>query len=665
MGNITNIIGGAFEPQIQSVAESPQVQIIREMQHNNIQPPDDIIMDGQIHRFRSGTKGKGGHGDKTGWYVFFNSGIVAGTFGCWRAGVEIHFKANIGRTLTVQEEMAFTRRMSEAKALRDAEIAKSRESSASIVETIWNEGTHATKEHGYLVKKNIKPHGARVTGDGRLMLPLLDTEGKISSIQYISVDGDKKYHPSGATGERFWSLGDETNTIYIAEGFATAATIHEVTGKKTIIAYSASNLVNVTKIMVEQYPKHEIVIVADNDDSGTGLKFAYQARDKFGVKVIAPPILGDANDYFNAGGDLSLLLAPHLDDWLVSADDFSNQPAPISWLVKGWVQDKSLVMVHGPSGGGKTFLVLDWCMSIASSCSDWFGNKAKDGQVVYLAGEGHHGLRGRIAAWKQHNNIKSLDMWLSKAGCDLNTLEGYNKVLSNLKALSIAPTIIVVDTLHRFLLGDENSSQDAKTMLDACSALIQEFNCTVLLVHHTGVSEESQHRARGSSAWRGALDIEVSVVPSKNGSPIEIVQRKSKDAELVKTLYCELKTIPIDGWLDEDGLPVKSAVIEQVEAPVEGKKDSKLSKYIKLLSDSFEHCGAELIDGFCYFSKSALMEYLVNIMGYSENTAKDYMFPSRDGKFINELISAQIIEPFNHGFLLKDAAINASILLRN
>ena len=50
-------------------------------------------------------------------------------------------------------------------------------------------------------------------------------------------------------------------------------------------------------------------------------------------------------------------------------------------------------------------------------------------------------------------------------------------------------------------------------MLNACNGLMKEFDCSVLLVHHTGVSEEAQHRARGSSAWRGALDVEISVVP--------------------------------------------------------------------------------------------------------------------------------------------------------
>ena len=260
----------------------------------------------------------------------------------------------------------------------------------------------------------------------------------------------------------------------------------------------------------------DIVIVADNDASGVGQKYAEQACAKHGARMIMPPISGDANDYVQAGNDLAGLINPPKNEWLIPADAFCAQPAPISWRIKNWVQDQALIMVHGPSGGGKTFVVLDWCLSMASGKPEWAGHKVKPGAVVYLAGEGHHGLRSRVAAWKHHHQAGSLNMWLSKDGCDLNTAEGYQRVSENMKALPNAPAVIVVDTLHRFLLGDENSAQDAKTMLDACNGLMREFNCSVILVHHTGVSDEAQHRARGSSAWRGALDIEVSIVPSKD-----------------------------------------------------------------------------------------------------------------------------------------------------
>jgi hypothetical protein len=109
---------------------------------------------------------------------------------------------------------------------------------------------------------------------------------------------------------------------------------------------------------------------------------------------------------------------------------------------------------------------------------------------------------------------------------------------------------------------------------------------------HTGVSEEAQHRARGSSAWRGALDIEVSIVPSKNGSPMEIIQRKSKDAELAKTVYVRLEQVQIPGWKDEDDQPVTSAVISQEDAPVSEKKlGGKIDSHRKTFENAWWSSG--------------------------------------------------------------------------
>lgn len=354
------------------------------------------------------------------------------------------------------------------------------------------------------------------------------------------------------------------------------------------------------------------------------------------------------------------------DDWLVSADAFSEAPAPISWLIKGWLQDSALMMVHGPSGGGKTFVVLDMCLRLAAGMADWMGRKVRPADVVYLAGEGHHGLRGRIAAWKHYHGCKLLSMWLSRAGVDLNTPEGFVKALQQIRKLPRKPRLIIVDTLHRFLAGDENSAQDAKTMLDACAALMREFECSVLLVHHTGVSEEAQHRARGSSAWRGALDIEISVVPAKDGQPLQIVQRKSKDAELAQPIYASLQQVTIPGWVDEDGEPVTSAVITAVTAPVTApnKGGSKLNQHRRMFERAWWDSGAELRDGAPYVSRSAMLDYLTTKMGLSEASARIYCKPAAAGKPISALIDARMIEAMDHGWIVVDGAQAASMVLQ-
>ena len=405
----------------------------------------------------------------------------------------------------------------------------------------------------------------------------------------------------------------------------------------------------------------DIVIVADNDSSGVGMRYAEQASAKHGARIVSPPELGDANDYVANGGDLLSLLMPPKDNWLVPADDLSTQPSPIKWLIKGWIQEEALIMIHGPSGGGKTFMVLDQCLRIASGGGEWMGHKVKAGSVGYFAGEGHHGLRGRIAAWKQKHQIGKLNMWVSKSGCDLNTPSGYQRVREALLSLDERPSMIVFDTLHRFLLGDENSAQDTKSMLDACAALMMEFGCTVVLVHHTGVSAETQHRARGSSAWRGALDIEISVAPGDENKPMQISQKKSKDAELTLDVYATLEKIAITGWIDEDGDQVYSAVLSPTDAPVAIKKDSKLDAHRKLFEKVWFATGTEVREEMPYISRSAFMAKL-DADGWAKRTAENALKPSTTNGFVNLMEGGDVIKPFEHGWIMIDQ-VNASALI--
>jgi hypothetical protein len=581
--------------------------------------------------------------------------------------MEQTWRADIGRKLSQTEEMSHAKRLAEAKALRDAAIERQHQVASDTVEKIWTGAQAASAEHPYLQRKGIKVHGARITGDGRLVLPLYDADGTLSTLQYIDHEGGKLYHSGGQTGGKFWQIGslDEPGTIYVAEGFATAATIYEATNRPVVVAYSASNLVPVTGSLREKHgPTQEIVVVADNDASGVGQRYAEQASAKYGARMVMPPILGDANDYVQAGHDLASLLAPSVTDWLVPADEFSSQPSPISWLVKRWVQEQALVMVHGPSGGGKTFVVLDWCLRIASATPDWCGNRVKAGNVVYLAGEGHHGLKSRIAAWKHHHKAGKLSMWLSKHGCDLNTPVGYLKVVEHVRMLPDPPKVIVVDTLHRFLAGDENSAQDAKTMLDACSNLMLEFNCSVILVHHTGVSEEAQHRARGSSAWRGALDIEISVIPASPNQPMQLVQRKSKDAEIASPIYMDLQQVVIPSWYDEDNQPVTSAVPVQATAPAApSKKDSKIDAHRKMWENAWWASDAEVRDDRPYLSRSALKDKLA-ADGNAERTVRNMINPSYNDKLIGALIQSGMIEATEHGWTMVDETQASSMMMR-
>jgi len=650
MTDIKDIFGGPFIPENKHV-DPPEVQLADAMRNIGIAPPPNIQIDGQLHRFST----KGRKADDSGWYIVFPDEPMAGRFGCWRDQIDGVFRADVGRELTTAEHMAIVRRQAEAKKSRDAEREKKATVAASTVAKIWSEATGASSDHPYLARKGIAGHGARVTGDGRLLVPLFDQDGELSSLQYIS-ETEKRYHPGGSTKGCLWILGDiDGGPIFIAEGYATAATVHEISNHPCAIAYSANNLPLVVGHLRQKYgDQQELIIVADHDASNVGRNKADEASAKHGGRIVMPPDIGDANDYHMAGKDLSALLFPPSDDWLVPADEFSDQPAPIKWQVKHWLQSTALVMIHGPSGGGKTFFTLDQTLSVASKgvISDWFGHKVRPGNVVYLAGEGHHGLRGRVAAWKQHNNVPSLDMWISKAGCDLNIPAGYQKAVDAIRGLPEPPDIIVVDTLHRFLNGDENSAQDAKTMLDACAGLISEFGASVILVHHTGVSEEAQHRARGSSAWRGALDIEISVVPGKNDGSIQIVQRKSKDAEEAAPVYVDLQSVPISGWRDEDGEQVTSAVIVEGAEPIKPAKAQPVDKHKKTFEKAWFIGGAVIINDIPFVSRKVMEDFLSQ--SHTERAVKNMLNSSYNDRLIGMLNEQNLIEKSVSGWSIID-----------
>lgn len=642
---------------------APDRQLIIAISESGIQPPDYIVMDGNLHRFS--TTGK--KSDKTGWYVAYNGQVPAGAFGCWRLGVESTWRADIGRELTAVEQMQHAQRMREAKIAREKAEAERKANAAINAAQIWEISAIASDDHPYLLKKQIKNPGFKIANDGRLIAPLF-IDNEIVGLQYIDTDGKKMFMSGSKSGGAYWWLTGSNDVVYIAEGIATASSIHSVTGNTVIISFSANNLSNVASAIRQSIGAlTKMVIVADNDESGVGLKEANKAAEIAKAQVIQIPTIGDANDYVNEGNDLLALLKPPVNaqnSYLIDADEFSSNPIPIRWLIKGWAQRDALMMVHGPSGGGKTFAVLDIVLSIATGKDKWGDYKCRQGSIVYLAGEGHHGLRGRIAAWKRSTETQTFNsrFHISKAGTDLNTPDGYAMVRDAILGLPQQPDVIVVDTLHRFLLGDENSSQDAKTMLDACAGLMREFNCSVILVHHTGVNEESQHRARGSSAWRGALDIEISVVPGKDGGPMQLIQRKSKDAELAKPVWMQIETVELD-WIDEDGEQVKSAIAKIVadnEAPIKQEKENKsMSDARQCFESALIEFGRIDADDDLFLTDDAWSEWMLKSgkweSGNNRRTTKT--------RYKKALIEHRLISEKAHGFAVSNEDVFAGIRL--
>lgn len=231
---------------------------------------------------------------------------------------------------------------------------------------------------------------------------------------------------------------------------------------------------------------------------------------------------------------------PHTEDEspkqyeLVDADDLHLLPEP-SWLLEPFILDKSLNVLVGPSGTGKSFLTLDWSACLGSGLS-WYGHTTRPIRVVYVAAEGTGGLRKRRDAWKSARHVEHMPnvTFLPRA---VNLLESSSvaKLINSLEDVAIG--LLVIDTMARCMIGgDENTSKDVGKVIDNIDHIRRTLDCAIQLVHHTGWDEQ---RERGSSALRGASDIMLALRP--DGTSIKLDSLKSKDSEPFATYRLHLR----------------------------------------------------------------------------------------------------------------------------
>lgn len=241
-----------------------------------------------------------------------------------------------------------------------------------------------------------------------------------------------------------------------------------------------------------------------------------------------------------------------------------------SYIVKGVIPDEGLTAVWGPPKCGKSFLVSDIAFHVALGW-DWRGRKVKAGPVVYLAAEGAHGFRARIAAFRQERlgeEVAPVPFYLVPVTLDLigehvdligairETLGGNANHGSLLR-----PVLVVIDTLNRTLRGSENSDEDMSDYIKAADAIREAFSCAVVVVHHCGVEGT---RPRGHTSLSGAVDCQIAV--KKAQGVVTATVELMKDGQEGDAFGSLLRVVDVGE--DEDGDPITSCVIDPTEAVV-------------------------------------------------------------------------------------------------
>lgn len=258
---------------------------------------------------------------------------------------------------------------------------------------------------------------------------------------------------------------------------------------------------------------------------------------------------------------------------LLNLQQLADATKNVRWMVKTLIPADAMGMLFGASGTFKSFIALDLCLHVAHGLQ-WCGRKTAQGSVVYVAAEGGAGIYRRIAAWHKQRGLSIPDNFhVCTTPLLLTEEEQVSALRESIKAIPQPPTLVVVDTLSQTFSGDENSSTDVANYLRLLNTHLRAaFNCSVLVVHHTG--HAAAERPRGSSAITANLDFLLGCFrPNPEASAAQLEVIKQKDGDKLTAQYFEMQRQVLEK--DEDGDEVSSLVAEWHDA-VKAVKDSSL-----------------------------------------------------------------------------------------
>ena len=227
------------------------------------------------------------HGEKTdARYKVYSDGVISGYFKCWHCGIEDDFCSKKKNDISSAEWIVHNERLKGAKRQEELDTKKRYKECAQLARAIFSSAIEvdATQE-GYLSKKKVQSYGLKIVDKenehtksahcypGTLLIPCYNAENELVNLERIYSDASKgKYQKRPLTGaERsgaFYILGgitDQTRTVLIAEGYSTAAILHEALGYPTVITFNCGNIIAVVKLLREKYPAPHFLIAADDD----------------------------------------------------------------------------------------------------------------------------------------------------------------------------------------------------------------------------------------------------------------------------------------------------------------------------------------------------------------------------------------------------------------
>lgn len=284
------------------------------------------------------------------------------------------------------------------------------------------------------------------------------------------------------------------------------------------------------------------------------------------------------------------------DAFLEAADTLEGVDVPPrEWMVPDLIPHRTVSLLGGDGGTGKSLLALQLAMATATE-AEWIGRTVhRPGPAIYISAEDerdelHRRMASVCNATDTPFSALSNLLFRSLAGegailADLDRRSGKMRPTRLFKKLEVAiseasPSLVVLDTLADLHSGDQNDQSHARQFITLLRGLCVRHGCTVLLLAHpslTGIT--SGTGTGGSMAWNNSVRSRLYLRRTReNGQEID------PDARVLETMKSNYGRIGGEialRWRDGVFVPIS----EDDESELQVKAEML---FLRLLDDATE-----------------------------------------------------------------------------
>lgn len=214
---------------------------------------------GRFERFDAPDKPKG---NRNGWYRIHSP--WAASFGIWHLEVTetVTLNGSSDPEAAVQVRLEAMREQERRERVRREHEAQA----AEKAQCWWAEASPADPAHPWLARKRLPPHVLRQRGE-MLLVPLY-VEGELVNLERIFPDGSKRTLSGGRVKGVASLIGRLAGAelVLVAEGWSTAAALHEAMAAPVVVARNADNLAPVARRLRRRLAAEVAITICGDDD---------------------------------------------------------------------------------------------------------------------------------------------------------------------------------------------------------------------------------------------------------------------------------------------------------------------------------------------------------------------------------------------------------------